>query len=61
MGSCAPADIAQTNNMIKTSIVKAKQKVTTLAFQSFYFWPLIVAGARLGVRMVMNIWDLIER
>ena len=26
-----------------------------------YFLPLIVAGGRLALRMVLNIWDFIER
>lgn len=29
-------------------------------FHTLYFWPLIIAGARLGIRVVLNLWQMIE-
>lgn len=28
--------------------------------RTLYFWPLIVAGGRFAVRIVLNLWNLIE-
>ncbi len=28
--------------------------------QTLYFWPLIVMGGRLVVKVVLNVWNLLE-
>jgi len=29
-------------------------------WHTLLFWPLIIMGARLGVRIVLNLWNMIE-
>ncbi|MCM8776583.1 MAG: hypothetical protein NC930_09605 [Candidatus Omnitrophica bacterium] len=34
--------------------------VTVYRYHSLLFWPLIVMGGRLALRIVLNLWDMLE-
>ncbi len=50
---------------MKHQILKKKSKKWSLGKRAVYghtmmFWPLIVAGGQLVVRVILNAWNMIE-
>lgn len=43
------------------AIINMVKKLQTRFCTTFYFLPLIVMGGRLAVRVVLNLWNMIEQ